>query len=190
MADKVVDSLNHISDNLERINDTIKERKKVQEPSDFERILSFVDKDENVRVWENFPRFLKGLYYLPRALFLILTVVYVGIFYYVLSVLLPKVSTPDILLPVVIATIALILQVIVTINELIKFDTQEARNSSLVAWNFKKLKNNNEVKSNLPLLRALILLKVTEPNCLLTELRQKYPQLITEEKVLAKLYGL
>ena len=190
MAEKIVDSLNSISKNLENITDAIREGNVIQQPSEFERFLIFVDNDKNVRVWENYPKNLKGLYYFPRIVFLILTLIYAGIFYYVLAVLLPPIRNAEVLLSILIATIALVLQVIITINELIKFGTLDTRDSLLVAWNFKKLKTNNEVKSNLPLLRALILLKITEPNCLLTELRQKYPQLITEEKVVAKLYNL
>jgi hypothetical protein len=176
-----------------RIDDLVKDVETINKAiksagTEFERFIKFVDKKENVKTWETAPRIIKGLYYLPRAVFGLVTLVYVAVFGYVFLAF--PLSANEALLAIVIATIALALQVLTTLKEWINWGKAETITDYLADWNFRRLKNNDQVKGNFPLLRALILLRVTEPNCELNELMAKYPRLVTEEKVVAKLYGL
>jgi hypothetical protein len=191
---KTEERLGKISQNLEDINKTIKDifakpKELEKKEKDFDTLLSFVDAENRVKDWKHIPWITKFLTYLPRVSYLIMTVFFFFIFYLVIVVLLPVV-TIDNLLVALLAIIAIVLQIISVLNDLSKTDNIEPKISTVVEWNYKRLKGDSPVKDNLPLLKALILLKVTETNFSLVEMNKKYPKVINEENVMAKLYDL
>jgi len=156
---------------------------------DFDKLLIFVDEGNRVKDWKHVPWNTKILTYFPRVSYLIMTVFFFFIFYLVIAVLLPHVTT-DNLLVALLAIIAIVLQIISVLNDLSKTDDIEPKISTVVEWNYKQLKDHSPVKNNLPLLKALILLKVTEINFSLVELSKEYPEIINEKNVIARLYDL
>ena len=161
----------------------------VKEPSDFERVLTFVDTDGKVRSWGKLPFWVKVKMKFSNIIYLSIGIFYLIIVLYAVF-LLPAIKTSDVLLIIIIALIALILKFVTTFTELTKPYTKDEKISTTLEWNFNNLKSEPTVKDHLPLLKALMVLKITERNFKLTELRKKYPDLITEENVIANLYGL
>ena len=160
------------------------------ESSLFERILNFIDKDGIVKGWNKLPFSVKVKNKVTNLIYLTISIFYLIILFYATFFLLPTITTPDTLLIVIIALIALILQFATTLSGFTKPESRDEITYMTIEWNYNKLKNEPLVKDHLPLLRGLITLKVKDTNFKLSELYKKYPSIINEENAIGNFYGL
>ena len=160
------------------------------ELSEFEKMLEFVDTDGKIRGWKKLPLFEKIRSKVANMVYLSVGVFYLIILFYAVTFLFPAIKTPELLLTVIIALIALILQFATTFTELTKPDTRDEIIAMVVEWNYDKLKSEPMAKDHLPLLRGLIKLKVNAIDFKLSEMHKRYPSVINEKSVVRNLYGL
>jgi len=104
--------------------------------------------------------------------------------------LLPSITDPKVLLPIVIALTAIIMQWGVVIKVLSKPEEREEMLRITTEWNFDRLKKQVKEEDLWLLLKALILMKTIQRDFKLSEVYRKYPSFFNEENLIANLYGL
>lgn len=119
-----------------------------------------------------------------------LSIFFLFILYYAISLLLPSITDPKVLLPIIIALTALILEFGVVTKELTKPEEREEIIRITTEWNFERLKKQVKEKDHWLLLKALILMKTIQRDFKLSEVRKAYPSLFNEENLVANLYEL